>query len=164
MTSRGGKVVVIGAQGALGRLCAPALQRAGFEVIRAGRRPESASDFRLIDVSDADAVADGCADADLVISMANDPNHNAERFVLETGGAMFTVIVAPEERAELKALGVGARGLVVTDLGLGPGVTSLVLADLLARHPDADELESAGTFSSPSRPAAGPSKTSCIRG
>jgi hypothetical protein len=35
----------------------------------------------------------GCADADLVTSMANDPNHNAEKFVLENGGAMFTVIL-----------------------------------------------------------------------
>jgi hypothetical protein len=147
VSNEGAKVLLIGAQGALGRLCVPALRSQGLEVIRAGRRSESASDFRLIDVSDAAQVAEGCADADLVISMVNDPNHTVERFVLETGAAMFNVIVEPPERAELKELGVGAEGLVVTDLGLGPGVTSLVLADLLDRHPDADELESAGTFS-----------------
>lgn len=114
------KVVVLGAQGALGRLCVSALRRAGLEVIRAGRRAESASDFRLIDVSDAAAVERGCADADLVVSMVNDPSHRVERFVLEHGGAMLTAIVEPDQRAELKALGSGADGLVVTDLGLGP--------------------------------------------
>jgi hypothetical protein len=141
------KVVVIGAQGALGRLCVPALRRAGMDVVRAGRRAESASDFRLIDVNSAAAVERGCADADLVVSMVNDSGHTVERFVLEHGGAMLTAIVEPNQRAELKALGSGADGLVVTDVGLGPGVTSLVLADLLERHPDADALEGAGTWS-----------------
>lgn len=147
MNSGQPKVVVLGAQGALGRLCVPALRRVGMDVVRAGRRAESASDFRLIDVRDDDAVERGCADADLVVSMVNDPSHTVERFVLEHGGAMLTAIVEPGQRAELKALGSGAGGLVVTDLGLGPGVTSLVLADLLDRHPDADELEGAGTWS-----------------
>lgn len=53
------KVVVLGAQGALGRLCVPALRRASVDVVRAGRRAESSSDFRLIDVSDAAAVEQG---------------------------------------------------------------------------------------------------------
>ena len=130
MNSSRPKVVVLGAQGALGRLCVPALRRAGMDVVRAGRRAESASD-----------------DADLVVSMVNDSSHIVERFVLERGGAMLTAIVEPDQRAELKALGSGAAGLVVTDVGLGPGVTSLVLADLLDRHPEADELEGAGTWS-----------------
>ncbi|HEY4778883.1 MAG TPA: hypothetical protein VIH47_04745 [Solirubrobacterales bacterium] len=147
MNSDQPKVVVLGAQGALGRLCAPALRRVGLDVVRAGRRPESTGDFRLIDVRDAVAVERGCADADLVVSMVNDPTHTVERFVLETGAAMLTAIVEPPQRAELKALGTVAKGLVVTDVGVGPGVTSLVLADLLDRHPDADELEGAGTWS-----------------
>lgn len=75
MNSGQPKVLVLGAQGALGRLCVPALRRAGMNVVRAGRRAESASDFRLIDVSDDAAVEQGCADADLVVSMVNDPSH-----------------------------------------------------------------------------------------
>ena len=141
------KVLVIGAQGALGRLCVDPLRRAGFEVIRAGRRPEKADDFRLVDLNQPDSVPEACADADLVISMVNDRSRTAERFVLREGGTMFTIIVSPADRAAMKALGNAAKGLVVTDVGLGPGVTSLVFKDLLAAHPDADCLENAGTFS-----------------
>ncbi len=146
---RGGahKVLVIGAQGALGRLCVEPLRRAGLEVIRAGRRPEKADDFRLVDLGEPDSVPEACADADLVISMVNDRSRTVERFVLRNGGTMFTIIVLPEDRAALRALGDGAEGLVVTDVGLAPGVTSLVFKDLLAAHPDADCLENAGTFS-----------------
>jgi len=146
---RGGarQVLVIGAQGALGRLCAAPLRRAGLKVIRAGRRPEKADDFLLVDLDEPDSVPEACADADLVISMVNDRSRTVERFVLREGGTMFTIIVSPEDRAALKALGEGAEGLVVTDVGLGPGVTSLVFKDLLAAHPDADGLENAGTFS-----------------
>lgn len=141
------KVLVIGAQGALGRLCVEPLRRAGFEVIRAGRKPEKADDFRLVDLGQPDSVPEACADADLVISMVNDRSRTAERFVLREGGTMFTAIISPTDRAAVKALGDGANGLVVTDIGLGPGVTSLVFKDLLAAHPDADCLENAGTFS-----------------
>ncbi|MGC2375119.1 MAG: hypothetical protein WA484_14700 [Solirubrobacteraceae bacterium] len=147
MHSGARKVLVIGAQGALGRLCVEPLRRAGFEVIRAGRKAEKADDFRLVDLDQPDSVPAACADADLVISMVNDRSRTAERFVLRDGGTMFTVIVLPEDRAALRALGDGAEGLVVTDVGLGPGVTSLVFKDLLAAHPDADCLENAGTFS-----------------
>jgi hypothetical protein len=145
--ARAPKVLLIGAQGALGRLCVKPLRDLGFEVIRAGRKPESAADFRLVDLDDADSVPDSCAEADLVISMVNDPARTVERLVLREGGAMFTVIVSPADRPALKALGVQAKGLVVTDVGLGPGVTSLVFKGLLASHPEADRLENIGTFS-----------------
>ncbi len=147
MHGEGRKVLVIGAQGALGRLCIEPLRRAGFEVIRAGRRLEKADDFRLVDLDKPDSVPEACADVALVISMVNDRSRTVERFVLREGKPMFTIIVLPPERAALKALGVGAKGLVVTDVGLGPGVTSLVFKDLLAAHPDADGLENIGTFS-----------------
>lgn len=147
MRSTARKVLVIGAQGALGRLCIEPLRGAGFEVIRAGRRPEKADDFRLIDLDEPGSVPEACADADLVISMVNDRSRTAERFVLSEGGTMFTVIISPADRGAVKALGDAANGLVVTDIGLGPGVTSLVFKDLLAAHPDADCLENAGTFS-----------------
>ena len=146
--SRGArKVLVIGAQGALGRLCVPALRNAGFDVIRAGRRPESASDFRLIDLDKVDSIPEDCADADLVISMVNDSRRTVERLVLRNGGAMFSLMITPSERSQVKALGEGAKGLVVTDVGLGPGITNLVLKDLLIKYPETDCLEGAGTFS-----------------
>jgi hypothetical protein len=140
------KVLVIGAQGALGRRCVPRLRRAGFEVIRGGRR-EDAADFRLVDLDDPESVPAACADADLIISMVYDTRRTVERMVLSEGGAMFSLVVAPEERAGLRALGKGAKGLVVTDIGLGPGVSSLVFKALVDRFPETDELENIGTFS-----------------
>jgi hypothetical protein len=139
---------VIGAQGALGRLCAEALRSAGFDVIRAGRRPESAPDFRLLDLGDAESIPDACRDVDLVVCTASHPSRALERFVLSEGDALLSACVySIAERAELRALATDARGLVVTDAGLAPGVASLVFKEMLAAHPEADELEAASTLS-----------------
>ena len=51
------------------------------------------------------------------------------------------------DRAELKADGKDARGLVVLHPGLLPGVGSVVLKEVLAEHPEADGLEIAAVFS-----------------
>jgi NAD(P)-dependent dehydrogenase (short-subunit alcohol dehydrogenase family) len=117
------RVLVIGAQGALGRLCVEALRGSGYDVIRAGRRAEDAPDFRLFDLDDADAVAAACADADLVVSSVRHPGHAAERAVLRNGGMMITLAShTVADREELKAESGDARGLVVLHAGLAPGV------------------------------------------
>ena len=142
------KVLVVGAQGALGRLCAEALREAGFDVVRAGRRPESAPDFRFLDLGDVDSIPAVCGDVDLVVCTASHPARALERFVLRGGGVLLSAAVySIAERAELKAFGADAPGLVVTDAGLAPGVSSLVFEELLAAHPEADEVEAASTFS-----------------
>ena len=141
-------MVVIGAQGVLGGLCTKALREAGFDVIRAGRRAESSSDFRLVDLDDDASIPECCGDADIVVSTVRHPGFAAERFALREGGALLSVAsFRLAERAELKALGANSDGLVILDAGLGPGVSSLVLKELLAAHPDADGLETIGTFS-----------------
>jgi hypothetical protein len=144
----GSTVVVIGAQGALGRLCVPALRGTGFEVLRAGRRPEGASDFRQVDLGDRGAVADLCAEADLIVSTARHPALAAEQHALREGKTLVSVAAFwPAERARLAALEPAPRGTVILDAGLAPGVSSVVLKDLLARHPEADAVESTGTLS-----------------
>lgn len=141
-------MLVIGAQGALGRLCAEALRDSGFDVTRAGRRVEDAPDFRLIDLDDSGSVAACCADADLVVSTVRHPGYAAERYALREGGTLLSVAsFRMAERHEIEALDADPAGQVILDAGLAPGVASLILKELLAEHPDADGLESTGTYS-----------------
>lgn len=142
-------VVVIGAQGALGRLCVEALRESGLEVVRAGRRRErDAPDFRFVDLDDPASVAAACADADLVVSTVRHPEHSAERSVLAGGGVLLNVATLTAlDRAELKSESPGQPGLVVVDGGLAPGVYSLLLKGMLSAHPEADWLQIAGCFS-----------------
>jgi NAD(P)-dependent dehydrogenase (short-subunit alcohol dehydrogenase family) len=142
------RVLVIGAQGALGRRCAEALSDAGHDVIRAGRRVESAPDFRLVDLDDVATVAGACSDVDLVVSAVRHPNHNAERVVLKNGGLLVNLAShTVSDRVELKEEAGDARGLVVLHAGLAPGVYTLALKEMLAEHPDADTVVMAAAWS-----------------
>lgn len=131
------KILVIGAQGALGRMCARVLSEAGFDVVRAGRRSENKPDFRLVDLDREETVREACADADLVVTTVRHPRHVAERLIAREGGILVSLAsLSAGDRAALKS--EPARGLVVLHAGLAPGVYSLLLKDMLAAHPEAD--------------------------
>lgn len=141
-------VLVLGAQGVVGGMCVKALRDDGLTVIRAGRRPEAADDFRLIDLDEPTSVAQGFQGVDLVISTVYHPAQAAEKHILHEGGMLLSVAgTRPAERTELVAGNADANGLVVLDAGLSPGASSLVLKDMLTQHPEADGVEGAGTFS-----------------
>ena len=141
-------LVVIGAQGALGRLCVDALRMSGLEVLRAGRRQEEAADFRFVDLDEPESIAKACADADLVVNTVRHPAHPAERVILREGGTLINVAsLTSSDRAELKSATGDGGGLVVLHAGLAPGVYSLMFKEMLAAHPDADTLELAGAWS-----------------
>jgi NAD(P)-dependent dehydrogenase (short-subunit alcohol dehydrogenase family) len=145
--SGSGSVLVIGAQGALGRLCAGRLREAGFEVIRAGRRRETERDFRLVDLDVPDSVADACAGVDLVVTTIRHPGHVVERVVTRDGGTLLSVAsLSLADRRELKEETTTAKGLVVLHAGVAPGIYSLIFKEMLADHPGADRLEIAATF------------------
>ena len=140
-------LVVIGAQGALGRLCVDALRKSGLEVLRAGRQ-EEAADFRFVDLDEPESIAKACADADLVVNTVRHPAHPAERVILREGGTLINVAsLTSSDRAELKSATGDGGGLVVLHAGLAPGVYSLMFKEMLAAHPDADTLELAGAWS-----------------
>ena len=142
------RVVVFGAQGVLGGLCSTALRDAGLDVIRSGRRAESAADFRLADLADPTSLPAACGDVDLLVTTVREPTHALERYALDNGLPLLSVAVyRSRERAELKELAEGAEGLLILDAGLGPGLSSILHKELLAAHPDADEIEAASTFS-----------------
>ena len=135
------EALVIGGQGVLGRLIARDLARTGWQVMRAGRRPEDAPDSRLLDLDDPSAVRSACARAQLVVNTAHHPRLAPERTVLREGGTLIELTeLSREERAELRAVHPAPRGLVICDTGLG-GVAYLALRELLNEHREADLAE-----------------------
>ena len=152
------KVLVIGAQGVLGALLAQAFKTAGWAVVRSGRRPDPGAGFRHVDLDEPETVAAAIGDADVVVNTVPDPGLTAERMVLDRGGLVINVSAMPAEAGRRLRHEAGtARGTVVMNAGIAPGVTSLIAADLLAAHPEADEVELVFTVStkSTSGPAGG---------
>ena len=146
MASSPQRVLVLGAQGVLGSVLARAFADAGWDVVRAGRRPQDG--VRLVDLDRPDTVRAALQDVDLVANPVPDERLVAERVVLEHGPAIVNVSAIAAARGwALQQEAAPGRGLVLIHAGLVPGITSLVAADLLRRHPEADELELAFTLS-----------------
>ena len=141
------RALVIGARGVLGALTVRALAAAGW-IVRGGVRRPGPGEVE-IDLDRSDSVAAGLDPAELVVNAVPHPGLLTERHVLEHGGTLINISALPAaaERS-LRAVAAGARGTVLMNAGLAPGVTSLVAADLLRVRPDADELEIVLTVSS----------------
>jgi hypothetical protein len=92
-------------------------------------------------------VAAEIAGVDLVVDTVPHPELTAERAVLREGGALIDISMRPAAAArQLRAETTSARGTVVLNAGRTPGVSNLVVADLLAAHPDADAVELVFSF------------------
>jgi NAD(P)-dependent dehydrogenase (short-subunit alcohol dehydrogenase family) len=140
------RVLVIGAQGVLGGLVAKAFQDAGWSVRRGGRRP--APDGTLVDLDQPDTVERALSPEELVINTVPHPGLVAERKVLDQGGMLINISALPAAAGRaLRAVAGDARGTVIMNAGIAPGVTNLVAADLLAAHPEADEVQMVFTLS-----------------
>jgi hypothetical protein len=140
-------VLVIGAQGVLGTFIARDFSAAGWQVTRAGRRPEPAPDFRLIDLDEPASLRQACAEVDLVVSTVHHPELAPERTVLREGGTLINLTELDQpERAQLEREGAEARGLVVADTGFS-GIAYLLISELLREHPEADAAEYSLMFS-----------------
>jgi len=140
-------VLIIGARGVLGTLTARAFAAAGWEVQGAARRP--AAGQLKVDLDRRDCIAAALRGNDLVVNTVPHPRLWAERAVLERGGLLINTSALPAAAGRaLRAVAGGARGTVLMNAGLAPGVTNLVAADLLRLHPDAQELQIVITLSS----------------
>jgi NAD dependent epimerase/dehydratase family len=143
---RTNRALVIGARGVLGALTVRTFASAGWDVRPAARRPRPGQ--AEIDLNQPDSIAATCDGYDLVVNTVPHPDLLAERHVLEQGGTLINIsaLAAAAGRA-LRGVAAGARGTVLMNAGLAPGVTAMVAADLLRLHPDADELELVFTLS-----------------
>jgi hypothetical protein len=143
---RTNRVLVIGAQGVMGRLTAGAFAAAGWTVRAGARRPGPGQ--VQIDLDSAQAIAAQLTEEELVVNTVPHPGLLAERHVLEHGGTLINVSALPASAGRsLRAVSGAARGTVLMNAGLAPGVTTIVAADLLRRNPDAGELEIVFTLS-----------------
>ena len=143
---RTNRALVIGAHGVLGALTVRAFAAAGWEVRSGARRPRP--NEVEIDLNRRRSIAAALDEGVLVVNTVPRPELLAERHVLEHGGALINTSDLPASAGRsLRAIAAGARGTVLMNAGLAPGVTAVVAADLLRIHPDADELELVFTVS-----------------
>ena len=150
-----GRVLVLGGQGVLGTAIAGAFGAAGWTSIRAGRRPDPGADFRPVDLDEPDTLERAVDGIDLIVSTVPDERLVAERLVLTRGGVLINVsAMAAGAVQRLRRVPGEPRGTVLMNAGIAPGLTNLLAADLLARHPEADEVELVFTVSAKS--AVGP--------
>jgi NAD(P)-dependent dehydrogenase (short-subunit alcohol dehydrogenase family) len=141
-------VLVLGGQGVLGKMLAEAFQTAGWSTIRAGRRPDDGADFRHVDLQEPETLEKMLGGADVVVSSVPDEQLVAERMVLDRGGLLINVSAMPASAVQRLRQEPGpSRGTVLMNAGIAPGLTSLLAADLLAEHPEADEVELVFTVS-----------------
>jgi hypothetical protein len=155
-----GRVLVLGGHRGFGTVLAAAFEHAGWTTLRAGRkpdrRPDRGSDFRHVDLAEPETLEKVLGEADIVVSAVRDDRLTAERMVLERGGVLMNVSATPAAAARrLRNESAQARGTVLTNAGVAPGLTNLVAADLLARWPDADEVELVFTASAGGSSPAG---------
>jgi hypothetical protein len=145
------RALVIGGRGVLGALTREALAAAGWTVRSGVRRVGGGGpDDVEVDLDRAELVdaALRAGEYDLVVNAVPHPGLLAERHVLEHGGRLINISALPAAAARsLRAVAAGARGTVLMNAGLAPGVTSLVAADLLRRHPGTQDLEIVLTLS-----------------
>jgi hypothetical protein len=135
------RAVVVGAQGTLGSFVARELRSRGWDVLRAGRRPESAPDFRKIDLDDQATWGDTFVGSELIVSTVPHSELVLERHIMETGGLLLSPATVPRAALEkLKAYQRNPKGVVIPHVGLTPGLSNLLAAELLEASSDAAEL------------------------
>jgi len=135
-------VLVIGARGALGALVADAVRRHGWAVRESSRDPSLSPDFQYVDLTDPATLAPALDGVDLVITTVPDPTLAAERHVLKRGGVLLNLSAGPATALRsLRRQAGQAKGTVVMNAGIAPGVTNLLAAQLLEDNPGADEVE-----------------------
>lgn len=130
----------------MGTLTARAFATAGWAVRAGARRPLPGQ--VEIDLDSAQSIAAAVAEEELVVNAVPHEELLVERHVLEHGGTLINVSALPASAGRsLRAVSGAARGTVLMNAGLAPGVTTIVAADLLRQNPDAGELEIVFTLS-----------------
>jgi hypothetical protein len=139
-------MLVLGGHGVFGTMIAEAAQAPGWTTIRSSRRPQAG--FRQVDLAEPQTLEKVIDEADVVVSTVPDEQLVAERMVLNWGGLLINVsAMAAGATARLRAEPGPPRGTVLMNAGVAPGLTNLLAADLLARYPEADEVELVFTVS-----------------
>lgn len=155
MGGRGGRFVVLGGYGAVGRVAAEALAEwFPGRVVVAGRSRERAeavaraSGGRVtacaVDVGDLAAVGGAIADAGVVVMCVEQANEAVARACLERGVHVVDISAsAPvlEAIARLDGLAVEHEATAALSVGVAPGLTNLLARVCVDRLPDARNVD-----------------------
>jgi NAD(P)-dependent dehydrogenase (short-subunit alcohol dehydrogenase family) len=148
MQQKSNHMIVLGGHGVLGAMIADAAEAAGWTVIRTSRQPALGPGFRHVNLAEPDTLEKVIDEADVIVSTVPDEGLVAERMVLDRGGLLINVSAMANSAVQLLRGEPGPpRGTVLMNAGIAPGLTNLIAADLLARHPEADEVEMVFTVS-----------------
>src|SRR5271168_2500205 len=146
MTENKATMLVLGGHGVLGTMIAAAAEAAGWTAIRTSRQTDAG--FTHVDLAVPETLEKVIDEADVVVSTVPDEQLVAERMVLDRGGLLINVsAMAASAVARLRRKPGPPRGTVLMNAGIAPGLTNLLAADLLSRHPEADEVELVFTVS-----------------
>ncbi|MFC9894525.1 hypothetical protein ACFVMC_12595 [Nocardia sp. NPDC127579] len=140
----GPTVLVAGADGVLGSTVASVFAEAGWRVLRGTRRKRDLPGSVPFDLARPETLGPAIQVADLTVNTVPDDDLAAEHWAMANGGRVLTLASVPVSAARalrIRAARQRNRGAVVLNAGLAPGVSNLVLADLLARHPESDTIE-----------------------
>ncbi|EUA44640.1 NAD dependent epimerase/dehydratase family protein [Mycobacteroides abscessus 21] len=126
------KVLVIGASGALGRAVCDVFSARHWNVLRGLRTPDGQPDSVYVDLEDEQSVAEAMAGVDIVVNTVP-LNYTAERIALTTGAKLLSLAITEMSAQQgLRNQYLRASGTVVLNAGLAPGVTNLVVNDLVS--------------------------------
>lgn len=126
------KVLVIGASGALGKAVCDVFSARHWNVLRGLRTPDGQPDSVYVDLEDEQSVAEAMAGVDIVVNTVP-LNYTAERIALTTGAKLLSLAITEMSAQQgLRNQYLKASGTVVLNAGLAPGVTNLVVNDLVA--------------------------------
>jgi hypothetical protein len=140
------RALIIGARGVLGELTVRAFAEAGWQARAAVRRAGTGQ--VELDLERPASVLAALDKNEVIINTVPHRDLIAERLVLEHGGTLINISTLPAAATrELRAQAGGAHGTVLMNAGLAPGVSTMAAADLLRRHPEAEELEMVFTVS-----------------
>jgi hypothetical protein len=126
----------------LGWATVRAFEDAGWTVLRGARSEIAGEPTRQIDLERPESIAPAIEGVDLVVNTVPSELMTAESHVLQRGGILLNSSAAPVSAGQRLEAGVSdPQGSVLLNAGLAPGITNVVAAELLAHHPEADELE-----------------------
>ncbi len=115
------------------------LRRHGWAVRESSRDPIPPPDFHYVDLTDPATLAPALDGVDLVITTVPDPTLATERHILKRGGVLLNLSAGPATALRSLRREAGqAKGTVVMNAGIAPGVTNLLAAQLLEDNPGAD--------------------------
>ncbi len=144
----GGSVLVLGGSGAVGRALTGLLADAGISVLAASRRPPAdftaGSRFVRLDVRDTAALADAVGAARVVVDASGLDDESVAATVVAAGAHLVDLSAGTAHLAALRRHALAAhdkQATVLIGVGLAPGLTNLLAAEVHARSPRGGGVE-----------------------